>query len=231
MKPEVEDSPYVPDVEEAVAKATDGLKRNNRELIGEKKSLQAKLKAFEAIDLDAYHAAQEKLAALGDLDIEQARAALAERDGYAAKEAALTADYTAGVAERDTKIGQLTSTLAQKTVSSALALALAGKTETPSVVMPYAEKFVKARETEGGEWELAYFDEAGVERKNYSMDKFVAHLSTQFPSAFLGTGSSGGGSQRSTNYGGGSRRTIQSGDNRSFIANLDAIADGEIEVR
>lgn len=230
-------SPYASDVEAAVAKATEGLKRNMNEAIGEKKreqekrrAAEEKLKLYEGIDLDAYHAAQEKLASVEDLDIDAARGALAAQTDYTAKEAQLTKDYNGEVTRRDTRISRLTAKLAQTVVTSELNLALTKKSDTPGVIVPYAEKFTRARETANGEWQTYHVDGTGAERKDFTMDQFVAQLSDQFPEAFRGTGSSGGGSQRSTpSYG--SRRTIAAGDNKSFINNLDAIIDGDVDVR
>jgi hypothetical protein len=51
----------------------------------------------------------------------------------------------------------------------------------------------------------------------------------EFAVLFPGTGSSGGGASRSSAGGGGSK-TIQAGDNASFIANLEKIAKGEVKV-
>jgi hypothetical protein len=51
----------------------------------------------------------------------------------------------------------------------------------------------------------------------------------EFAVLFPGTGSSGGGASKSISGAGGGK-TIQAGDNASFIANLEKIAKGEVKV-
>lgn len=55
-------------------------------------------------------------------------------------------------------------------------------------------------------------------------------LRSEYPEWFNGSGSSGGGASRST-VGGGGKTVIPAGDGDAFMANIDKIASGEVEVR
>jgi hypothetical protein len=240
MKPQ-DGSPYAPDVEEAVAKATAGLRKNRDELLTERKRDQEKLrvaeeklKTYDGFDIEAARLSQEKLALYDGIpDPEAARELLQAQVDYARKEADLTTAHTAERVARDTRIENLEGRLKETLVKSELSLAIAAKHGSPKVLLPFVQPLVRATENkETGEWGLAFLDEKGQERENYSMDKFVDQLMIQHPHAFLGTGSSGGGARRSANTGSGgsSKRTIASGDGRALVANLDAVIRGEVEV-
>lgn len=61
--------------------------------------------------------------------------------------------------------------------------------------------------------------------------KYISEtLRSEYPEWFNGSGASGGGASRSA-VGGGGKTVIPVGDGKAFIANLDKIASGEVEVR
>lgn len=69
------------------------------------------------------------------------------------------------------------------------------------------------------------------ERPGTPVEKYIAEdVRAKYPEFFEGTGSSGGGAPKSVASGAGVR-SIPAGDNKAFIANLDAIAKGEVLVR
>lgn len=69
------------------------------------------------------------------------------------------------------------------------------------------------------------------ERMGTSVEKFVAEdLFKQYPEFYQGSGSSGGGATKS-NGGAGGSRVIAAGDSAAFLANLEGIASGKVEVR
>ena len=68
-------------------------------------------------------------------------------------------------------------------------------------------------------------------RPGIEVSKFVAEdLKKQYPELYNGTGSSGGGAPRSTAGGGGAPNTIAADDAEGFIANLEGIAKGAVNV-
>ena len=63
------------------------------------------------------------------------------------------------------------------------------------------------------------------------LSKYVAdELRTEYPEFYNGSGSSGGGASKSTASGGGYSQKIAADDQKGFIDNLEAIADGTMEV-
>ena len=70
------------------------------------------------------------------------------------------------------------------------------------------------------------------DRKGTPVDKYVAEvLSKEYPEFFTGTGSSGGGASKSAQSASGGSHVIPAGDNSAFLANLEGIAKGTVEVR
>ena len=97
---------------------------------------------------------------------------------------------------------------------------------------------VRLRESDT-DWEEYVADERGVQLVSdgigtpMGIDSFVQQiLKAQYPGAFKGTGSSGGGAPRSNAGGGGSGSTqvIAAGDSKAFMANLKDIAAGKVTV-
>lgn len=56
-------------------------------------------------------------------------------------------------------------------------------------------------------------------------------VATEFPELFNGSGSSGGGASRSAGGAGGQPRFIAAGDKQAFMANIEGLATGAVEVR
>lgn len=69
-------------------------------------------------------------------------------------------------------------------------------------------------------------------RPGTPLEKFLRDdLVKEYPEFYEGSGSSGGGAARSSAGGGGGRRTIAAGDDAAFLANLEGVAKGQVEVR
>ena len=103
-------------------------------------------------------------------------------------------------------------------------------------MLPHAEKWVKVRETDD-DFEAYVVDEVGTplmadgQGTPMTFDTLVQEkLIPIYPRAFEGTGSSGGGAARSVSGATGRGRTIAAADGDSFMANLEAIAKGEMRV-
>lgn len=67
----------------------------------------------------------------------------------------------------------------------------------------------------------------GTPLEKYLKDDLVK----EYPEFYEGSGSSGGGAAKSSAGGGGGRRTIAAGDDAAFLANLEGVATGKVEVR
>lgn len=217
------------EVDALIAERNSALESNRNEALKELKAAKSKLAAYDGVDPEehkrlktaAEEAERKKAAAEGDFNTLKAQ---------------LVANHQKELDGRDGKVTKLTKALEKRLIQAELTKAIAAKKGDPDLLLPYAERFVKTRETED-DFEAFVVDGTGNQRFSdgkatpMSFDAFVEQeLMSKFPRAFDGTGSSGGGAPRSNAGGGGGARTIAAGDNASIIANLEGIASGKIEV-
>jgi hypothetical protein len=217
------------EVDAIIAEQVAGMKSKTDQLLTETKRAKEALKNYDGVDPIKYRELQ-------------AAAETAERNRAAAEgdfkslEKQLVERHTSELQGRDTKIGKLSKALERRLVDAELTRAIASKKGEPDLLLPYARQFVRVRETDD-DFEGFVSDERGnpmvSDGKGTPMDfgSFVEHhLMTKFPRAFEGTGSSGGGAPKSTAGGGGNPKSITAGDNSAFISNLEAIAQGKVDV-
>lgn len=70
------------------------------------------------------------------------------------------------------------------------------------------------------------------DRPGTELEKYIAaELSQSYPEFFEGTGSSGGGASRSSGGAAGGSKSVAADDASAFLANLEGIATGKVEVR
>lgn len=219
---------YTEEEVNAIIAERDAIKANRDEALTEAKKAKKKLADYDGVDpvefkrlKDAAEEAEAKRAAAAG-DFETLKKQLVD-------------NHTKQIGEKDSKIGKLTKALERRLIQAELTKAIAAKKGDPELLLPYAERFARTKETDD-DYEAYLVDAAGNQRFSdgqatpMTFDAFVEQeLMTKFPRAFDGTGSSGGGAAKSAPGGGGVKR-IASGDNAAFLANLDKIASGEVEV-
>ncbi len=221
-------------IAERVATEVDGLKRNRDELAKEAKAAKAKAAAYEGFDPDEYkrlktsaeEAEQKRLTAEGDFT------KLREQ---------LVNKHNTELGAKDKRISKFESALNRRLTTDELRKALTGKAlpEYQDLLVEHGAKYLQLRETDD-DFDYVITDGKGNpviangQGAPMTMDLFVEQtLKSKYPSAFQGTGSSGGGATKSTGGASGSATppgTIARGDQRAFMANLDAIAKGKVEV-
>lgn len=215
---------------DAMVAERDAIKANRDEILKESKRAKEALKSYDGVDPTEFktlkEAAQEaerkKALAEGNLEVWKKQVTDQHQKEREADGKKLTKALTA-LEKR--KVAKLTA---------ALAKAEADPTMMDLLVLKGSAS-VRLKEGEE-DWEEVISDEKGnpliADGKGTAMDMdtFVAQvLKTQYPAAFKGTGSSGGGASKST-AGGGGKRTISASDGAAFIKYAKEIASGEVEV-
>lgn len=225
--PEPKDS-YTKEEYEALLQEKEALKANRDEALTEAKKAKAALKAWDGKDPAKY----EQLLRAAE-DAEQKKAA-AEGDFTTLKNQ-LVEKHKGELDGATKRMGKLERALHERLVQAELTKAIAAKKGVPDLLLPYAEKFARVRETDDG-FEAYLVDEKGNQRyadgRATPMDfsAFVEQdLMAKFPRAFDGTGSSGGGASKSI-PGGGGNGVVTGTNTPDFLANLAAIAKGDIQV-
>jgi hypothetical protein len=216
-----------------------GLKANRDELAKEAKTAKQRLKDYEGVDPAEYQrlkqaaeeAEQAKAAAAGDF--ETLKKQLVE--AHTREKKSLVDGHAKQLGEYETKVKKYQSALEKRLIQAELTKAIAANKGDPDLLLPYAERFVRTRETDE-DFEAYVIDASGNARvadgkgTPMSFEAFVQQdLMSKFPRAFDGTGSSGGGASKS-NAGGGGARNIAANDRAGFMANLEAIANGKANV-
>lgn len=222
------DPKYTEEEFAAMVAERDALKQNRDEALTEAKKAKTALKNYDGVDPDEF----KRLKTAAE-EAETKRAAAA--GDFETLKKQLVDNHARELGARDGKIGKLTKALERRLIQAELTKAIAAKKGDPDLLLPYAERFARTKETDD-DFEAFLVDAAGNQRFSdgqatpMTFDAFVEQdLMQKFPRAFDGTGSSGGGASKS-NAGGGGVKRIASGDNAAFLANLDAIAKGEVEV-
>lgn len=204
------------------------LEANRNEVLKELASAKKALKNYEGIDPTEHARLKEVVAEA------ERKKAQAEGD-WKAMEKQLIEKHAAEREQDQKRIGKFSKFAEQRLVQAELTKAIAAKKGVPDLLLPYAERFVRVRETEDG-FEAFVCDEKGNPRvadgagTPMNFDAFVEQdLMTKFPRAFDGVGSSGGGSSKSNASGGGPQSRVVVADTNSpeFLANVKDIALGK----
>jgi hypothetical protein len=196
---------YTEDEYNAMIAERDALKVNRDQILKEAKDAKKKLGEYDGVDPAEFKALKEASA-----EAERKKAA-AEGD-FKSLEKQLIERHTAELQGKDTKIGKLTAAIERRLVQAKLAEALA-KHDADSSMIPLlqleGQRHVRVRET-ADDFEEYVVDAQGNPRiadgKGTAMtiDDLVAQtLKTQYPAAFKGSGSSGGGASKTVASGGG----------------------------
>lgn len=216
-------------VDAMIAEQVSGLKQNRDEVLREAKKAREALKQYEGVDPEEFKALKAAAA-------EAERKKAAAEGNFEVWQKQVVDKHQQELAARQAREAKLQAALEARLVQAELTSVIAKHRGDPDLLMPIASRFVKVQETEDG---FAAFvaDERGNPRVSdgkgtpMSFDDLVTQvLLPKYPRAFDGTGSSGGGAAKSTGAASGTR-VVAADDSRGFIANLEAIAKGEVEVR
>ena len=216
-------------VDAMIAEREAGLKQNRDELLKETKAAKERLKAYEGVDPEEH----KRLKA--EKEEGERRKATAEGD-FKSLEKQLIERHQSELTARETKIQKMQKAIDKRLVQANMASAIAKFEGDVDLLMPYAERFARVKETDD-DFEAFIADERGNplvadgKATPMSFEAFVEQVLMQkFPRAFKGTGSSGSGAAKS-NGGAGGAKVIAAGDNSAFLQNLEAIAKGTVTVR
>ena len=218
------------EVEALWAEREKGLRANRDEALKEAKKAKETLRNYEGVDPEEYQ--RLKNAA------EDAERRKAEAQGDFKKlESQLLDRHKQEMDQAQSRAKKLQGALEKRLVQAELTKAIAAKRGNADLLLPHAERFVRVRETDDDF--VAYVaDEQGNQLvadgqgTPMTFDQLVEQtLMTKFPAAFEGTGSNGGGASRSSGGAAGGSKSIAADDSSAFLANLEAIATGKVEVR
>ena len=221
-------------LDEAVKDALAQAKAGNDEAFGnlwkEAKQAKAKLAAYDGVDAEEY----KKLKAAA----EKAERERAEAEGdFKSIEAQLKERHAQELAAKDKVLAKYRSAVDKRVKQAELIKAIVAAGGDPALLLPHAEKFVDVRETDN-DFEAFIIDEQGQplvadgQGTPMTLEMVIQEkLVPQFPRAFGGTGSSGGGASRSDAGGGGAGpRKVSASDPDAWFANLDGIVSGKVGV-
>lgn len=223
---------YTQEEYDAMVQERDGLKANRDEILKEAKTAKAALKNYDGVDPtefkrlkdEAEAADRKKAAAEGDFTKLQAQMAEKHQSEIAA-ERKRTEKALAALERR--KVAKLTEAL-----SKAEALP-----DMMDLLVLKGSASVRLREGED-DWEEYVADDKGnplVADGNgtpMSLSQFVEkQLKSQYPAAFRGSGSSGGGALKSNASGGGSQFDPATNDGAAFLRNVADISAGKVTVK
>lgn len=219
------------DVDRIIAEQTAGLKANRDELIKEAKRAKDTLKGYEGVDPDEFKKLKQQA--------EEADRKKAEAQGdFKSLEKQLIDRHQAELDTRKARETKLERALNNRLTSDELRKALVGKADPTmmELLVEHGSKYVRIRETDD-DFEQYVADEKGnplvADGKGTPMtvEMFVDQtLKAKFPTAFLGTGSSGGGASKSQGGALGGAKHIPSTNDPAFIANLAEVASGKVTV-
>jgi hypothetical protein len=243
---------------QAVVESLDGIDENLRDLYverddgkyaldadgvedvtGLKRSLQAAradaAKARKRVPEDFDPERWEQLQALEE-EFQKGKLSDKQREEFDSLKRQLQDQHKKELAKYEQRAAQLQDALRRELVTSRAAQALAKAKGSVKLLLPHIERHATVVEQDG-QFVPVVTDEQGHTRigeggNNMTFDELVAEMraSNDYAGAFEGTGSSGGGAVRSA-AGGGGRNVVAAGDNDAFLAHLEQIAKGEVEVK
>jgi hypothetical protein len=219
------------EVDALIAEQTAGLKANRDELLKESKKAREALKNYEGVDPEEHRR-------LKDAAAEAERKKAAAEGDFKSLEAQLVkkmADAEAKFAAEQTR---LRGSLDKYLIDAEAVRELAAHSDSPALLLPHIRGQMRVIEQDGA-FVARIVDAAGNVRIGkgqgsapMTLGELIEDMKQDrtYAPAFRGTGSSGGGASKTT-AGGGLASVVAAGDDRAFLANLDGIAKGTVEVR
>ncbi len=218
------------EMDAAIAAANTALEASRDAILGEKKVATDALKKFDGFDSTEFKRLQ-------DAEAEAARIKATEEGDWTKLEQKLIEAHGTEMTTKETRIEKLMGALQKHLVDAELTKAISAAKGDAALLLPHARAFVQTRETDDG-FEVFVADEKGTplvsdgQGTPMTMAQLVeGKLADEYPRAFEGTGSSGGGASKSSAGGQRIAGTIAADDGGSFMDNLDGIAEGKIQVR
>lgn len=218
------------EVDAAIAAANTALEASRDTILGEKKIAIADLKKFDGFDVEEF-----KTLKAGAAKAEREKAE-GKGDWTKLEENLVTAHGLELQSEKD-RTAKAMKSVDDSLVVAELTRAIAAAKGDVNLLLPHARKYVQTRETDTG-YEAFVVDGKGTpafsDGKGTPMtfDQLVETvLVVDFPRAFEGTGSSGGGASKSSTSGQRVAGTIAADDGGAFMDNLEGIANDTVQVR
>ena len=218
------------EMDAAVEAGKSGLLNNQTALMDEAKTAKAALREFDGFD-----AAEFKTLKANAAEAERKKAE-GEGDWTKLEENLVTAHGLELQSEKD-RTAKAMKSVDKNLVVASLTRAISAAKGDVELLLPHARKFVQTRETDEG-FEAFVVDEKGTpafsdgQGTPMTFDQLVeTRLVVEFPRAFEGTGSSGGGASKSSAGGQRVAGTIAADDGGSFLDNLEGVAEGKVQVR
>jgi len=215
---------YSPEeVEKLVEERNKALEAKRDEILGELKAAKEKLKAFDGVDPAEFRKLQTKLAELEQERKAQDKGITSEALDKMRQEVRQDLDKEYGPLKQQLEEarGEVRTLRLDNVVKQHMAKAGVRSERIDALYRLTADQ-----------WDLTDDGEPMVKvRPGTEPHKYVGDvLSKEYPEFFEGSGSSGGGASKSAASGSGSPRKIQLGDGEAFLANLDGVASGKVEV-
>lgn len=223
------------EVDKLVAEQTAGLKANRDELKKEAATAKARLAGYDGVDPEEF----KRLKAASE---EADRKKAAAEGDFKSLEKQMAERHQAELAAKEGRIGKLNKALEKRLIDAQLTTHLAeqgAKPEFLRLLKLEGARYLKVVETDDDYVEQVIDPASGArlvaDGNGTPMsvaDLIGKTLKTQYPDAFTGTGSSGGGAAKSNaGGGGGASKTIAAGDMKALLDNAAGIAKGEVQVR
>lgn len=209
--------------DEALAKLTE-----QAELV---KTLQAQIAAKDG-----------ELAKFKDFDPDAMRASLGELTetlrGEREERGVQISDWATNVDKLTAQNEKQRKALEGSLIVAEMSAAIVRKKGNPEMLLPFAQLSARMEETSDG-YRTYVVDAAGNKLVNsktlapMTFDDYVSEtLIVKYPAMFLGTGASGSGAGRSVAPGSfGYRRSIDGSDSKAYLANVEDIAAGRVDVK
>ena len=200
----------------------EGLKKSQSQLLREKKEAQARAAAFEGLDPEEAKALKARIAEMEQQAKAQAAGITSEALAKLRAEAAAEYEKKYGpvLSERDALKSEVRSLKLDSNVKAMMAKAGARAERIDALFTLSRDRF-----------DLTDDGKPMVKDATKEVDKFIAEdLLKEYPEFFQGSGSSGGGAIRSAGGAGSVGPKRISNDPASLLANIDALAKGDVVV-
>ena len=210
-----------------VTEETEGLRLNRDEVLKEKKSLTEKLRKYKDVD-------PEKYAELTALQEEAERKAAEESGNFETLKTQLMEQHAKELDTEKSKGEKLTRSLENYLVRAAATKAIADADGTVDLLLPHVIARLRVMENDDGHFARVVDTEGQPVLEDaakgipMTIDTLVTgEMKEKFPSAFKGTGATGGGTPI-TGTGGAATGTVDKNDPDAMGKALVGIADGSI---
>lgn len=218
-------------IAERLASETEGLKKNQAEVLKEAKAAKAKLASYEGVDPEKYKALVKAAE-----DAETKR--LAGEGDWKAMEAQLVKKYEGVIESEKGVASRYRGSLEQHLIDAEAIRELAQHSDSPGLLLPHVKAQMKVLEQDG-QFHARIVDAAGNVRIGkgqgsapMTLGELMEEMKTDktFAPAFRGSGSSGGGAAKSHAGGGSKTFNPATATGADFLASMKGLTDGTVTV-